>query len=99
MARSLKKGAFVNERLLEKVSKMRIGDATAIKTWARDSVITPAMIGFKFAVHNGKTFIDVLAVEDMVGHHLGEFAPTRKFIVHGGKMAKDQAKVAQGKAK
>lgn len=99
MARSLKKGAFVNQRLLEKVSKMRIGDATAIKTWARDSVITPEMVGFKFAVHNGKIFIDVVAVEDMVGHHLGEFALTRKFIVHGGKMAKEQAKTAQAKAK
>ncbi|MFH0814779.1 MAG: 30S ribosomal protein S19 [Candidatus Falkowbacteria bacterium] len=99
MARSLKKGAFVNARLMEKVSKLRIGDATAIKTWARDSVITPEMVGFKFAVHNGKTFIDVTVVEDMVGHRLGEFAPTRKFVVHGGKMAKEQAKSAQVKAK
>jgi small subunit ribosomal protein S19 len=98
MARSLKKGAFVNERLLAKVRKLRVGDPTVIKTWSRASVFTPEMVGFKFGVHNGKTFIEVTVVEDMVGHRLGEFSPTRKFVVHGGKMAKEQAKAAAAKA-
>jgi small subunit ribosomal protein S19 len=98
MARSLKKGAFVNERLLAKVRKLRVGDSTVIKTWSRASVITPEMVGFKFGVHNGKTFIEVTVIEDMVGHRLGEFSPTRKFVVHGGKMAKEQAKAAAAKA-
>ena len=60
-----------------------------IKTWSRASTITPEMIGHTFGVHNGKVFIEVRVMEDMVGHHLGEFAPTRKFIRHGGKMQKD----------
>jgi small subunit ribosomal protein S19 len=97
MARSLKKGAYINERLMEKVRKLRVGDSTVIKTWARSSTITPDMVGFKFGVHNGKTFIEVTVVEDMVGHRLGEFAPTKKFVIHGGKMAKEQAKAAQAK--
>jgi len=92
MSRSLKKGPFVDEKLLKKVGKLRIGDATVIKTWARSSTITPEMVGFRFAVHNGKDFIEIDVMEDMVGHCFGEFAPTRKFVGHGGKIAKDQAK-------
>ncbi|MFA5358782.1 MAG: 30S ribosomal protein S19 [Patescibacteria group bacterium] len=92
--RSLKKGIFTDPRLLKKVSNLRIGDKTVIKTWFRSSVISPEMIGFVFGVHNGKNFIEVVVTENMVGHRLGEFAPTRKFVVHGGKMAKDLAKAA-----
>ena len=99
MSRSLKKGPFVDEKLLKKLSRLKIGDKTPIKTYSRDSVIIPQMIGFVFAVHNGKTFINVEVREEMVGHRLGEFAPTRKFIKHGGKMqreleAKSNASVA-----
>lgn len=91
MSRSLKKGAFVDEKLAEKVQKAKAsGDHTAIKTWSRSSTITPEMVGLHFAVHNGKDFIAVLVDENMVGHKLGEFSPTRKFIRHGGKMAKEQ---------
>jgi small subunit ribosomal protein S19 len=85
MARSLKKGPFVDARLLEKIQKSKPG-ATAIKTWARASTITPDMVGFTFGVHNGREFITVIATEDRVGHRLGEFAPTRKFARHGGKV-------------
>lgn len=86
MARSLKKGPYINEKLLKKISKLKKGDGTVIKTWSRRAVITPEMIGFTFGVHNGKEHIPVLATEDMVGHKLGEFAATTKFIRHGGKM-------------
>lgn len=92
MSRSLKKGPFIDERLLAKVAKLGSGSKQAIKTWARDAVITPEMVGVIFAVHNGKEHIPVFVVEDMVGHKLGEFSPTRKFKHHGGKMAKEQAK-------
>ncbi|MFA5742525.1 MAG: 30S ribosomal protein S19 [Candidatus Paceibacterota bacterium] len=84
MTRSLKKGPYVDEKLLEKVNKAKPGDI--IKTWARACVITPEMIGLTFAVHNGKAFITVKASEDMVGHKLGEFSQTTKFVRHGGKM-------------
>lgn len=84
MSRSLKKGPAINERLLKKVAALRVGDKTAVKTWARWSVITPEMVGFVFGVHNGKTFVPVTVVENMVGHRLGEFSPTRKFVQHGG---------------
>lgn len=87
MTRSLKKGPYVDEKLAEKVNKAKPGDI--IKTWARASVITPEMIGLTFAVHNGKTFISVKASEDMVGHKLGEFAQTTKFVRHGGKMQRE----------
>lgn len=90
MSRSLKKGPYVDPKLLKKVLKLKQGDATVIKTWARRSTISPEMVGFKFAVHNGKDFIPITVVEDMVGHKFGEFSPTRKFVVHGGKMAKSQ---------
>jgi len=94
MSRSLKKGPWVNPRLLQKISKMSQGDRTPIKTWYRDSEISPEMVGFIFAVHNGKDFIEVSIGEDMVGHRLGEFAPTRKFVRHGGKMQKELEKSA-----
>jgi small subunit ribosomal protein S19 len=89
MSRSLKKGPFVDEKLLQKVSKLKLGDKTPIKTYSRASTIIPQMVGFVFAVHNGKTFINVEVREEMVGHRLGEFAPTRKFIKHGGKMQRE----------
>lgn len=92
MSRSLKKGPYINEKLLKKVAKLRVGDNTIIKTWARSSTISPEMVGFTFGVHNGKEHINVYISEDMVGHKLGEFSPTRKFIKHGGKKAKDAAK-------
>ncbi len=88
MSRSLKKGAFTDAKLLAKVAKLKAGDKTPIKTWSRASTITPAMVGFVFAVHNGKTHIPVIVVENMVGHKLGEFSPTRKFTRHGGKTQK-----------
>ncbi|OGF21257.1 30S ribosomal protein S19 [Candidatus Falkowbacteria bacterium RBG_13_39_14] len=92
MSRSLKKGPFIDQRLLKKISKLKQGDKTVIKTWARDCTITPEMVGFVIGVHNGKTHVPVFVVENMVGHKLGEFSATKKFIGHGGKMAKDQAK-------
>lgn len=84
MSRSLKKGPFVDAKLAEKVSKLKVGDSKIIKTWARASSITPQMVGFTFGVHNGKGFVNVRVVENMVGHKLGEFSPTRKFVRHGG---------------
>lgn len=89
MSRSLKKGPYIDQKLLEKVSRLKLGDKTVVKTWARNSVISPEMIGFIFGVHNGKEFIQVTATEEMVGHILGEFSPTRKFTRHGGKMQKE----------
>jgi small subunit ribosomal protein S19 len=91
MSRSLKKGPFVHPSILRKLSRVRQGDPTPIKTWARSSTITPDMVGFTFAVHNGKDFIKVRVIENMVGHKLGEFSPTKKFVRHGGKMQKEQA--------
>lgn len=87
--RSLKKGPFIDPKLLKKISKLRVGDKTVIKTWSRDSVITPEMIGFTIGVHNGKIHVPVFIVENMVGHRLGEFSPTRKFVRHGGKMQRE----------
>ncbi len=92
MSRSLKKGPYTDPKLLKKISNLRKEDNKIIKTWSRSSVITPEMVGFIFGVHNGKDHIPVNVVENMVGHRLGEFSPTRKFISHGGKMAKKQAK-------
>lgn len=94
MSRSLKKGPFVDAKLLAKIVKLKIGDKTVIKTWSRDSTITPEMVGFTIAVHNGRNHIPVLIVENMVGHKLGEFSPTRKFTGHGGRMAREQAAAA-----
>ena len=89
MARSLKKGPYVHPSILKHMSRLNPNSKNVIKTWARDSLITPQMIGYTFGVHNGKTFIEVKIMEDMVGHHLGEFSPTRKFLRHGGKMQKE----------
>lgn len=86
MSRSLKKGPYVNQKLLNKISHLKLNDNTIIKTWDRACTISPEMIGFTFGVHNGKEHISVHITEDMVGHKLGEFAPTKKFVRHGGKM-------------
>lgn len=89
MSRSLKKGPFIHPKLLKKLAKVKPGDKTAIKTWSRASVITPEMVGYTIGVHNGKVHVPVYVVENMVGHRLGEFAPTRKFVRHGGKMQRE----------
>ena len=95
MTRSSKKGPYVDPKLLKKISNLKSGDRTIIKTWSRSSEISPAMVGFTFGVHNGKIFIPVTVIEEMIGHRLGEFSPTRKFIRHGGKMQKElEAKAA-----
>lgn len=95
MSRSLKKGPFVDAKLLKKIAKAKDSkDNKPIKTWSRSSTIVPEMVGLNFAVHNGKIHVPVFVVENMVGHKLGEFSPTRKFVRHGGKMQKDQEKVA-----
>jgi small subunit ribosomal protein S19 len=91
MSRSLKKGPYVNLRLINKIKNLKPGDKTVIKVWDRAATITPEMVGFTFGVHNGKTHLSVYVVENMIGHRLGEFSPTRKFVSHGGKMAKTQA--------
>jgi small subunit ribosomal protein S19 len=87
MSRSSKKGPYVDQRLLKKIAATKPG--TPIKTWARASEIAPEMVGHAFAVHNGKDFLEVKVAEEMVGHRLGEFAPTRRFTKHGGKMQRD----------
>ena len=89
MSRSIKKGIFVNPKLLKKLRKLKDGDKTVIKTWSRAATITPEMVGFTIGVYNGKTHMPVSIVENMVGHRLGEFSPTRKFLRHGGKMQKE----------
>ena len=90
MSRSIKKGPFIDPRLLKKVKAQMGNDKKPIKTWSRSCVISPEMVGYTFLVHNGKDFITVFVIEDMVGHKLGEFSPTRKFRKHGGKMAKSE---------
>jgi small subunit ribosomal protein S19 len=90
MSRSLKKGPYVDERLLKRVAALGVNDKTVLKTWSRDSTIAPEMVGHTFAVHNGKQHIPVFVSENMVGHKFGEFSPTRKFRGHGGKLAKGQ---------
>ncbi len=87
MSRSLKKGPYVDPKLLAKIAKTP-GDVM-IKTWSRASEISPEMVGHLFGVHNGKIFIEVRVTEEMVGHRLGEFSPTRKFLRHGGKIQKE----------
>jgi len=89
MARSLKKGPYVDEKLLKKIKNLKPGEREVIKTWCRACTITPEMIGFTFGVHNGKEHIPVHVTEDMVGHRLGEFAPTTKFSRHGGRMQRE----------
>ncbi len=96
MSRSLKKGIFTDPKLLEKIKKAKVADKKMIKTWSRDSVILPEMIGHTIGVHNGKVHVSVLIVENMTGHKLGEFSPTRKFTRHGGKIQKEiEQKAAQ----
>jgi small subunit ribosomal protein S19 len=85
MSRSLKKGPFVDAKLAKKVAKLSADDRTVVKTWARSSTITPDMVGRTIAVYNGKLHVPVVISENMVGHKLGEFSPTRKFRKHGGK--------------
>ena len=97
MSRSIKKGVYVDEKLMKKVSKLKVGDKTVIKTWARASTITPEMVGFTFGVHNGRIHIPVLVTEDMVGHKLGEFSQTRKFVRHGGRMQREIEAAARQK--
>jgi len=92
MSRSSKKGPYLNLRLLQKIQALKPGDKTVLKTWDRAATITPEMVGFTIAVHNGRQHIPVYIEENMVGHRLGEFSPTRKFLGHGGKMAKEQSK-------
>ncbi len=104
MTRSLKKGPYVYEKLLKKIHGKKPLETGVIKTWARSSQIAPEMIGFTFGVYNGKMHIEVLVTEDMVGHRLGEFSPTKKFIRHGGKMQKEleqkkkESEIAQAQA-
>ncbi len=84
MSRSLKKGPYVDEKLMKKVDRMNLsGDKRVIKTWSRRSMIAPEFVGHTFAIHNGKSFISVFITENMVGHRLGEFSPTRTFRRHG----------------
>ena len=104
MSRSLKKGPYVDLKLMKKVQGKKPSETGVIKTWARNSQIAPEFVGFTFGVHNGKNHIEVLVAEEMVGHRLGEFSPTKKFVRHGGKMQKQleekrkQAEIAAAKA-
>ena len=93
MARSAKKGPYIDEKLMQKVVKQKAsGERVAIKTWARASQIPPEFVGHTFAIHNGKTFINIFIIETMVGHRLGEFSPTRTFRGHGKIVARDISK-------
>lgn len=104
MSRSLYKGPYVDEKLLKKISGKKPEETGVVKTWARASMISPEMVGFTFGVHNGKDHVEVLVSEEMVGHRLGEFAPTKKFVRHGGKIQKEleqkrkEAEIAAAKA-
>mgnify|MGYP001584708210 CR=1 FL=1 len=99
MSRSLKKGPFTDEKLMKKVKKaLDTKDKKPIKTWARASTITPEMVGMTFLVHNGRDFLNVYVDENMVGHKLGEFSLTRKFVKHGGKMQKAEETAANAVA-
>ena len=104
MTRSIKKGPYVDAKLMKKIEGKKPEDLGVIKTWARASQIHPDMIGFTFGVHNGRKHIEVFCTEDMVGHRLGEFAPTKTFHGHGGKMQKEldqkkkEAAIAAAKA-
>jgi len=90
MPRSLKKGPYVDPKLAKKVAKAKMDNTSGpIKTWSRRSTITPDMVGLVMAIHNGKDHIPVNIIEDMVGHKLGELAPTRKFVRHGGKIQRE----------
>lgn len=98
MSRSLKKGPFVDAKLLEKAKNVKAGDKTVIKTWSRSSTIYPEMVSKRFAVHNGRSFIEIFITEDMVGHKLGEFSPTRKFVKHGGRQQREAEAAASAAA-
>ena len=104
MPRSLKKGPYVDLKLMKKVEGKKPSGTAAIRTWARNSQIAPEFVGFTFGVHNGRQHVDVLVTDEMVGHRLGEFSPTKKFIRHGGKMQKQleqkkqQSEIAAAKA-
>jgi small subunit ribosomal protein S19 len=89
MTRSLKKGPYVDVKLLKKIAGKKATDTGVIKTWARASQISPEMVGFTFGVHNGRKHIEVYVTEDMVGHRLGEFSPSKTFHRHGGKLMKE----------
>lgn len=95
MSRSLKKGVYVDAKLLKKIANLKPGDKVIVRTWSRASAISPEMVGFTFGVHNGREHIPVFITEEMVGHKLGEFALTRKFVKHGGRM---QREIEQQKA-
>jgi small subunit ribosomal protein S19 len=100
MPRSLKKGPFVDDHLLKKVDALNeSGKKTVIKTWSRRSTITPDMVGLTFGVHNGKRHLPIYVTENMVGHKLGEFAPTRTFKGHSGTKVEKASKVASAPAK
>lgn len=90
MSRSSKKGPYINEKLIAKIKNLKPNDKTIVKTWDRSASITPEMVNYTIGVHNGRKHIPVLIVEDMVGHKLGEFSPTRTFTRHGGKMAREE---------
>ncbi|MFH0830857.1 MAG: 30S ribosomal protein S19 [Parcubacteria group bacterium] len=94
MSRSLKKGPFIDERLIAKLKKLPPGSKKILKTWKRGATITPEMVGFSIGVHNGREHVPVYVTEQMVGHKLGEFSFTRKFVKHGGRMAKEEEAVA-----
>jgi len=98
MARSLKKGPYIDENLLKKIKEVKSKD-TVIKTWARDCAIVPEMVGFTFGVYNGKEHVPVKVTEDMVGHKLGEFSATTKFVRHGGRIQRElEQKQVQSKS-
>ena len=97
MARSVKKGPYVDENLLKKIKNLKPGGREIVKTWTRDCAISPEMVGFTFGVYNGREFIEVQATEEMVGHKLGEFSPTTKFSRHGGRMQRELESTAEQK--
>ena len=97
MTRSLKKGPYIDEKLLRKIKGLKPGTKTIVKTWSRFCSICPEMVGFTFGVHNGKEHIPVYITEEMVGHKLGEFAPTTKFARHRGRMQRELEAKAAGR--
>jgi small subunit ribosomal protein S19 len=98
MPRSLKKGPYIDPKLLKKVQMAQAaGDRRVIKTWSRRSMVSPQMLGLTIAIHNGKQFVPVFINENMVGHKLGEFSPTRIFRAHGGKASRKTAAITGGK--
>lgn len=99
MSRSLKKGPFVDPKLAKKIALLSNDDRTIVKTWARASAIPPEFVGRTIAIHNGKVHVPVFITENMVGHRLGEFSPTRKFRAHSGRAAKAAAAEAAGAGK